>query len=63
MTTQYQSGLASLFATAARSQRFEFHYMYPEKLWGVFENGTFVAMFGTSKEAQEYCARHNGEQS
>jgi len=38
---------------------FTYHYLYPEDMWGVFENGEFVAIFVTMNEALEYCARHN----
>jgi len=41
---------------------YEYHFMVPEQLWGVFDqNGVFVAVFGTAYEAREYCTRHNGE--
>jgi hypothetical protein len=37
------------------------HYLHPEKLWGVFLDGNFVAMFGTLTEALEYIDRHTAK--
>lgn len=65
----YQTGCASLFACAARQQPVEqvtysVHYLYPEKMWGVFESvtGSCVALFGEDQKsaALDYCKRHNG---
>lgn len=41
--------------------RYTYHYLNPEKLWGVFDRqtGALVALFDTSSEAQDYCTRHN----
>lgn len=40
---------------------FKYHYLRPEKLWGVFDaNGYCVALFATPEEASSYCTRHNG---
>ena len=39
---------------------YNFHYLHPEGMWGVFDPaGNFVAIFMTPKEAAEYCERHN----
>lgn len=40
---------------------FTCHYLNPEQMWGVFKDGVFVAIFGTSIEAQAYCDRHNAK--
>ena len=38
---------------------YRYHFLNPEGMWGVFCNGSFVAMFNTAAEAADYCARHN----
>jgi len=38
---------------------YTYHYLAPEKQWGVFKDGAFIAMFETSIEANNYCMRHN----
>lgn len=39
---------------------FHYHYLRPEKRWGVFKSGVFIRSFEKLEEAQAYCANRNG---
>lgn len=38
---------------------YTYHFLDPEKQWGVFKDGVFVAKFDTATEASNYCIKHN----
>jgi hypothetical protein len=40
---------------------YKYHYLQPENMWGVFFDGSFVAIFSTAAEAAEFCARNNAK--
>lgn len=66
MDTQYKTGSASLFATAARPAGiYVAHYDHPAQQWNVFQklNGAeyFVCSFLEAEGATAFCASMNGE--
>lgn len=62
---QYQTGNASIFATAARSTpvRFVTHFDHPNQRWNVFKKvegrEEYVTFFISHADAQEYCELKN----
>jgi hypothetical protein len=38
---------------------FHYHYLRPEKRWGVFKSGEFIRSFEKLADAQAYCAVRN----
>lgn len=38
---------------------YTYHYLQPEKQWGVFQNGVFITAFNELVDAQNYCSEHN----
>lgn len=61
---EYRSGLASLFATAARAGRWTFHYDVPNAQWNVFDGGgNYVLSKATAHEARAYCDEMNGKET